>query len=346
MKYLFYLFFFTISTTYSQNGGVYLTHDNDIFARNNNDENYTGGIKIDAVLPCINTKWMPFYRYKNDGSFSVFRMGIGITAYTPEDLTNTAPDTNDRPYASLVFLSVGATGYNPAKNVMLHSELFIGSIGTSIAGNGQSYIHENGWLGSERPVPLGWDNQIGYPGSLIINYITRLEKLIGEGKSYYDNFSLLQGKWVVKADLGNYMINLQGGIRLNFINYHVSPTLDNAGSTGVIKFTDAQKKDLAETGKVGNPHQYRFLRANLFAEPSVRYAAYNATLEGLMFNDNSVYKIEHSDVSRFLFEINAGVNVLLGDLVYLRYIYSGRTREYSGGKSYHNWGSICLGATF
>jgi hypothetical protein len=336
------LLFTTVALSQSNKyAGVYFTHENDMFAPNNKDENYTGSLKVDVLLPRLSFKWLPFYRFEKENN-NIFQIGFGATAYTPQDLKSAVPVTYDRPYASLVFVSVGNTSYDTIRKIFVQSELYIGSIGTSIPGNAQAYIHREGWMGSTRDVPLGWDNQIGFPGSLIINYNTRIEKLITKKSKPDRTFQLAQLKWLGKLDFGNYMINLQTGVRLDFININ-QERLETSTSTGTFPkiFGIPSKPD-----KNPSTQKKAWLRFNLFAEPSVRLAAYNATLEGLLFNDHSVYKIPHSDVNRFLFEINGGANLLLWDFLFIKYAYAGRTKEFKDGKSYHNWGAATIGFAF
>ncbi|RED26927.1 hypothetical protein BD847_0856 [Flavobacterium cutihirudinis] len=307
---------------------ILFTTENDFLGIDNKDENYTGAAKVELLTPEIKWKWLPFFKFRQDPTvLNVQRFGFGGTAYTPQDIASSEVVIGDRPYASLTFFSFGNVCYNTTKNLILQSDLIIGSVGSPGPGNVQSYIHKNHWFGSDRPEPQGWDNQIGFNGSLVINYNIRLEKLILLGKSK-SNFQWMTPYWVAKADIGNYMMNLQGGIKLNFLNFNSGLLQDYI--PGLPTFVEEAPKK-------------RAIRFNLFAEPSVRLAAYNATLEGLMFNDQSIYKIEHSQVNRFLFEINAGANLLLGDFFYAKYSFYGRSQEYSGGKSFHTWGGITIG---
>lgn len=146
------------------------------------------------------------------------------------------------------------------------------------------------------------------------------------------SFQWMQGSLVGKVDIGNYMINLQSGIKFNLINYN---------STVLQEYTPEPQVLLTGAQPITAPN--KSFRFNLFVEPHVRLAAYNATLEGLMFGDNSISKIPHNEVKRFLFEINAGVNLTLWDILYLRYSFYGRSREFIGGKAFHTWGGITLG---
>jgi hypothetical protein len=96
--------------------------------------------------------------------------------------------------------------------------------------------------------------------------------------------------------------------------------------------------------KNGNSLRTSNWRFNLFLEPQIRFAGYNATLEGLMFKDEkSVRKILPSDVKRILFEMNGGLNLQIYDVLYLKYMVFARSREYEGGKPIHLWGGITVG---
>ena len=129
------------------------------------------------------------------------------------------------------------------------------------------------------------------------------------------------------------MINLQGGFRFNLFNWNMDG-LNVYGS----EMPTIALKSYSSTLK--------WLRFNLFAEPHIRFVGYNATLEGLMFNDNSAYVIDHGDVKRLLFELNAGVNISVFDTVYLKYNFFGRSREFEGGKPFHTWGGITIGGSW
>ena len=97
----------------------------------------------------------------------VYSFTLGSIAFTPDDLSNSKPIFNDRPYSSLVYLTnkrVHADG-----KTALAAEVMVGVIGTSFAKNVQTQLHE--WYrslnNSDQPVePMGWDNQISDGGEL------------------------------------------------------------------------------------------------------------------------------------------------------------------------------------
>jgi len=307
-----------------------LTTENDFLAPDNRDENYTGSLKIELrfgeLLP-----WLPFFKFKAPGqSLTIQRAGIGGTAYTPQDLTATAPLTDDRPYASLMFVNIGNTSYDLAKGTVLESELVLGLVGTSLPGNAQSYIHRHHWLGTDRPVPMGWDNQIGYHGSFVLNYNFRIEHPVFPGLLSGANCRWLQLRLRAAVELGSYTTNLRAGFKINILNLNAGLMQDYSPA-----LPGASLAPLAATAPV--------IRMNVFAGPELRVVGYNTTLEGLMFADHSTYKIPHSDINRLAFDLSAGVNLLLFDRFLLRYALYGRSQEYSGGKKFHSWGGISLG---
>lgn len=308
---------------------VLIGHENDVFGPNNRDENYTGGLKLEVLTPQWGQFWQPFFRFKQVKSLNIQRIAFGGTGYTPQDLAASTIVLNDRPYASLVYGSIGNTSYSPTNKWLVQSDLIIGWMGTKSPGQLQAYLHRNNWLGSTRPVPLGWDNQIGFDGAMIANYNTRVQYFLSDYNPK-SKVSFVQTSLTGRLDVGTYMINLQGGFKLNLLNWNSSILHDYNPSHPTFNeedFTVQPKK----------------LRFNLFIEPQMRLAAYNATLEGLMFTDNSVYTIPSSEVNRLLFELNTGINIQFYDLIYVKYMLFLRSREFEGGKPLHAWGGITLG---
>ncbi len=307
-----------------------MTTENDFLGINNNDENYTGSLKAELLFPDSGLKFIPFIRYKASQSINIHRIGFGGTAYTPQDLASSTVVVGDRPYASVIFVNIGHTFYDISHSRMFQSELIVGSMGQAAPGKAQAHLHENHWFGSTRPIPNGWHNQIGNGGSFIVNYNTRGQWSIPSDSQW------IQPSLVGKIDIGNYMVNLQGGFKLNFFNINSDVLQDYYPNIiSVLKNKDYQILR-------GNSAKKNW-RLNLYVEPNLRIVGYNATLEGAMFNDDSVYKISHADVRRLLFEINAGFNITLGDFLYIKYSMFGRSREFEGGKAFHSWGGITLG---
>ena len=79
----------------------------------------------------------------------------------------------------------------------------------------------------------------------------------------------------------------------------------------------------------------------LYAEPLVNFIAYDATLQGGVFNKNNPYVIASNEITRFVFQGNVGI-VFRINALQLEYFQSYLTKEFeTGGK--HFWGGIRIG---
>jgi len=314
-----------------------LTHENDFLFINNDDENYTGGLNLELTMTRWNV-WQPFYKLSEDFNFQ--KLSIGGTGYTPQNLTSETVVFWDRPYASLTYLSIGLLSQNETKNASLISKLYLGLVGSSGPGKVQYFLHDRHVFGTTRPNPQGWDNQIGFDGSFVLNYNVRYMKDLSNGNYEEKAITIFKSYWTSGFDLGNYMISAQTGLYLDLFNINAFPVfgVDNSPIPVMVSTDDSfltegffyQKK--APT--------FRF---NIFAKPFVRLVGHNTTLEGLLFNDGSAYKIEGGNVNRLVFEFSGGINMVVNDNFYLRYVIFMRSREFSEGKSIHYWGGLTLG---
>lgn len=317
-----------ITSFYVKADQIFLTHDNDFLAIENEDENYTGGLNLEVLFDKFNFK-QPFFELKD--SYNLQSISFGGVGYTPQDLASSTPIVGDRPYSSMVFLSFGKTSIKLDNSESLTSKFYIGNMGGSGPGRVQYFLHDVNAFGSTRPNPQGWHNQIGYDGSLVLNYnvryLRRFKKEQSVNSSFFNNVSYTLG-----ADVGNYMINFQGGFFMDLININSYPTL---GYRNIVVPTKSNLKSIYSEKKN--------FRANLFFNPFVRVVGYNSTLEGLLFNDNSVYKIPHNDINRLIFEFNAGISIVGWERFHLKYTFTARTQEFTGAKKMHYWGAITLG---
>jgi hypothetical protein len=92
---------------------------------------------------------------------------IGTLAYTPDDLADTRPIFNDRPYASLIYLSNKRVRADDQNAVA--AEVLIGLLGTNLTREAQTRFHTfyRSVTDSTDPVdPLGWSHQISDGGEL------------------------------------------------------------------------------------------------------------------------------------------------------------------------------------
>lgn len=63
---------------------ILLTHENDfLWVINNEDNNYTGGAKLELLFGAPRWKYYPFYHLNREGVVNIMKLGIGGTGYTP-----------------------------------------------------------------------------------------------------------------------------------------------------------------------------------------------------------------------------------------------------------------------
>lgn len=160
-----------------QDQGVAIYMDQDLFVPfSNEDRDYTMGLAFEffwekekGLYPFDNLiknagKWLGISDKEND---IVDSFMLGTLAYTPDDLSDSQPIFNDRPYASLIYLSNKRVRADA--ETALAAEFMIGVIGTGFAREVQTEFHA--WYrsldDSDEPVePQGWDHQISDGGEL------------------------------------------------------------------------------------------------------------------------------------------------------------------------------------
>ena len=80
-----------------------------------------------------------------------------------------------------------------------------------------------------------------------------------------------------------------------------------------------------------------------YGQSRLHAIGYDASLQGGLFNHSSPYTIAAGDISRIVFQADAGIVFNFRNL-FLCYSQSYLTREFSTGL-YHRWGGISVGCT-
>ena len=158
--------------------GIYI--DQDMFVPfSNEDRDYTMGFAIEFFwakdkglypLDGLVKKAGEWLGIEESDNRIVHSFMLGALAYTPDDLSDTQPIYNDRPYSSLIYLS-NKRVLTDGKNA-LAAEVLLGVIGSKLPGEVQAGFHSIyrniADLGpTEDPVePKGWRHQISDGGEL------------------------------------------------------------------------------------------------------------------------------------------------------------------------------------
>lgn len=147
---------------------VTLNVENDFFG-NGTDKDYTNGIRFTFVNMGAEQPFFVDWIDRLSPTFEVNKtttsyFSIGQNLYTPQDITVSEHNPNDRPYAAFSYLSGGlstATG-----NHVDNAELTVGWVGPSAQGK---------WVQTEyhalinTDTPMGWQHQIGDEPGVILS---------------------------------------------------------------------------------------------------------------------------------------------------------------------------------
>lgn len=149
--------------------------DNDILVPGSRDQDYTGGINISYSSEQANKSFLYMEKPLTglDGLFNIedtqkniFSIEFGLYGFTPEDTQQISANSNDRPYASLVYLSSAHERINEEQSQATQSTLTVGLLGLEMFGQLQNNVHR--WTESEEA--LGWNQQISDGGELTARY--------------------------------------------------------------------------------------------------------------------------------------------------------------------------------
>ena len=170
-------FFLQLAHAEQQHRGIGIYIDQDLFVPfTNEDRDYTMGIAVEffwakdkGLYPLDNLvrKTAELLGMENSDENIVYSFMLGTLAYTPDDLANTQPIYDDRPYSSLIYLSNKRVRADD-KNA-LAAEVLLGIIGTNFSRNAQTAFHSlsRNIAGTTVPVePKGWSHQISDGGEL------------------------------------------------------------------------------------------------------------------------------------------------------------------------------------
>jgi hypothetical protein len=154
--------------------GWQLNIDNDLLTGQSTDRDYTGGIalilsgKRAQEYPVSIDSWRAGLDYllsfpdlyRSSDSMSFHSQQYGMTLFTPEDIDSVTPVYDDRPYASLFFMSNTEFTVVPEKNKAYISILSIGFLGLELGEDVQRGIHDL----TDSDVPNGWQHQVSSGG--------------------------------------------------------------------------------------------------------------------------------------------------------------------------------------
>lgn len=315
--------------------GVRVHIDNDLFSGTTRDRDYTGGmavtvsgnyardglLSLDPILSRVDKLTTPQAQYATIHHAQQF----GLIAFTPVDIAATQPLFDDRPYASLLFVSNGAVRVDPDNRGAWSSSLTLGVLGLSLSGRMHSAVHE--LTGSEKP--LGYDNQISAGGEPTARYTLARHHLWIANPT-----ATLDVKTTVQGSVG-YLTETSAAISMRVGRF----------SSAWWSFAPELRDYIAaplpvEVVSSSRPEIYFFTGAR------VKARAYNAFLQG-QFRD-SVVAYSASQIEPVVAEVWIGVVTQLHEQTQLSYTLNYQTAEIRKGKAARDslWGTVQLSHNF
>ncbi len=322
-------------------------------------------------------KFSPFPLFRS-GGMNVQRILAGAYGFTPQIVELTDVDIYDRPYASFSYAGAGQTSYDLERGLVLNSDLRLGLVGMQKFGEFQKWYTGTGAFGAQQQ--MGWSNQLEAPGKFAVNYSASITKnsfhssqlflrfflrnihhevdtvnVSGADQVHVDSvmnnrrlmkdlanlyaaevgFEFLQTRWTAGANIGTLANNLFVTWRINLMNINRYSLLnhipDYINEYGPLHATDHRH------------HGIDKVRFHIFVRPSVKVVGSNAMLTGLPFGGGDGYRLVSADISRVLFEMEAGFDLTLWQNFDFVYTWAARSREFDGGRKLNTWGLLSLG---
>ena len=315
-------------------GSWSFTLDNDALVPGTRDQDYTYGISAAAT----GTKARDFILSLDaplgwlDRTLGVDGIGessvrghsfeAGLFGFTPEDKTSAAPLYDDRPYASMLYVSSSRIQVNPQQQVAWHSTLTLGALGLALAGNVQNSVHKV--IGSQHAE--GWDNQISDGGEPTARYSLARQKTLPVSP---DN---LEVKSTVEGSLG-YITEARWSLSFR---------------AGKLRTPWWQSNpELVRYGERNNPTTREHIREHyVWGGIALVGRGYNAFLQG-QFRDSEV-SYDSDEVNHALAEAWLGYTWAFADGYRLSYVLRGHTSELREGEGDRNvlWGGLVFSRSF
>ncbi len=311
-----------------------LAFDNDILVPGSRDQDYTYGINLTLAGNQVENHWASMHRpldWINNliGLDGVIGPGTksgkieyGLFGFTPEDITVTAPQQDDRPYASLIYVSSSRENYDSMREVSWQSTLTLGVMGLNLVGDIQNVVHSA--LGSDKA--KGWDNQISEGGEPTARYSISRQSLLFRSVSGFEVKSTVQGSIGYITETSLSLSARAGKIRSPWVSFN---------------------PELGSYGEKANPNaRVKVSEHYAWAGIAIKYRAYNAFLEG-QFKD-SVVTYSDDEINRSIVEAWLGYTLGFDDGYSITYSIRGHSSEIKQGNADRNvvWGGLLLSKTF
>lgn len=305
--------------------------DNDVLVPGHRDQDYTYGLNFTqtgagarAASLALNESlvviddWIGF-EHSSLSTRETFSREIGAFGFTPEDISVSEANPDDRPYASLVYLSSSREQVDLVDNLAWKSTITVGVLGLGLVGELQNTAHQ----GANGKTAQGWNNQISDGGELTGRYMIARQK-------YFASFSKnIEVKSTAQASVG-YLTEASWSLSMRSGKIHspwssFNPELASYG----------EKSSYSSNAKSVSERYF-------WAGVTVKARAYNTFLQG-QFRDSAI-SYEHHRLNPLLVEAWAGYTLAFKQGYRLSYVLRGHSSEIEEGAGDRNllWGGIIV----
>jgi len=229
--------------------------DNDSYLAQGSDRYYTNGLFINFRHALDQSK------LKDGLEKKIYEISVGQKMYNPISGYAPDPDKQDRPFAGYLYAGAAMSWFHSDESI-LKASAEIGTTGpNSLAEDGQELLHKTvGFYALD-----GWQYQI--KNELALNLSASYTRLLHRAESRAIDFSFEgyanAGTTFSGAGLG--LLFRAGGLNQLF----------NSAYTNAVIGNNAKTKALVK-------HEVFF-----YAKPQLNFVAYDATVQGSIFNNNS-----------------------------------------------------------
>jgi hypothetical protein len=312
--------------------------DDDGLAFGHRDRDYTGGLAFTLSGAAARRAWNPAgaLRWVNEklGLAPPHRgdtarmpgLEIGVQLFTPQDLRARAALTDDRPYASLVYLATSELSHTPGARTAYQSTLSFGFLGLPFAGQIQRAVHDL----VDYTAPEGYAHQISAGGEPTLRYTAARYALLSAGGLGKHRYAL---RFDTQASAG-YITEAAAGLAVIWGN------ADTPWWAPVPQLGDyAGQPELTARGR---PAQARGKRFEIAAGVQLRARFYDALLQGQFRHSDVAYS--YAQLEHALREAWIGAEIVFSDKLTVTYVLRRQSRELKTGRGAQGftWAGITI----
>lgn len=304
--------------------------DNDLLTPSGRDQDYTAGLTIAYSAPDLDESAFYFdgllrgldnFLDAPRGQSESRSVEFGLYGFTPEQAAQGGAGSNDRPYASILYMGSSVERVDPKNQTAWRSAFTIGLLGLDTFANLQRDVHKA--TGSRKV--QGWGRQISDGGELTARYQLHKQQRLPI------NNSALQAKVSRHFSVG-YLTEAGISISGRYGNVYSPWWRFNPEATSYGEQMPMQRASLSE--------RYVFFGAALKAR------LYNSFLQG-QFRD-SAHSYSGGEVRHALLEVWAGYSHGFANGYRLSYVVRGHSSEVKSGQADRDvfWGGLVMNKTW